>query len=93
MDMETQKRNMALLKDYKIGAVSGKTHAALVDETFLARRKFIESEATSCANVLATCPFLNNKESKYSIFFFIVSLSSFTRCIIFNCGSSNLALA
>ena len=62
-DEVTQRRNLELLKSYKIGSISGKTFSALVDETFQARRTFIQVEANSCKEILDMCPYLGKVEN------------------------------
>ena len=54
-DEVTQRRNLELLKSYKIGSISGKT--------FQARRTFIQVEAKSCKEILGMCPYLGKVEN------------------------------
>ena len=70
-DQEAQSRNLKLLKDYKVGVISGKTYATLVNETFQARRDFIKNIASSCSEILDLCPYLG-KADHVRIFLYII---------------------
>ena len=63
-DETAQKRNLQVLRDWKVGvgSISGKTYSKLIEETFPARRNFIQQEAKSCAEILDLCPYLGDNE-------------------------------
>jgi hypothetical protein len=66
-DIVTQRRNLELIKNCKVGSISGKTFSSLVGDTFPARRAFIQEQAKSCVEIIDMCPYLGKVENVSSI--------------------------
>ena len=83
-DLISERRNLELLRDYKVGAISGKTFSTLVNETYNARRTFIQSEVKSCIEVLDMCPYFRKVEnvSSLTLMSFSVLYKSFLRFLL-----------